>query len=110
MAYDEEVANRVREVLADEDVVAVERQMFGGMAFMVRGHMTIGIIGNELMVRVGKEAQEDALSRPHAREMDFTGKPMAGYVYVGAEGFEDDVDLRSWVRRGLDFTATLPAK
>lgn len=110
MAYDEEVANRVREALADADVIAIEKQMFGGMAFMVRGHMTIGINGDELMVRVGKDAHENAVSQPYAREMDFTGRPMRGYVYVGTDGFARDADLRAWVRRGLDFTGTLPPK
>lgn len=110
MAYDEDVAYRVREALADADVDPVERKMFGGLAFMVRGHMTVGIIGDELMVRVGKDGHEDAIAQPHAREMDFTGKPMTGMVYVGSPGFAEDADLRSWVRRGLDFTGSLPPK
>lgn len=82
MAYNVEVANRVREALADADVEPLERQMFGGLAFMVHGHMTVGIVGDDLMVRVGKEAHGDALALPHTRPMDFTGKPMTSMVYV----------------------------
>lgn len=110
MAYDEDVAMRVREALADAEVDAVERKMFGGLAFMVHGHMTVGILGDELMVRVGKDAHGAALALPHARTMDFTGKPSAGMVYVGGDGFADDADLRAWVQRGLAFTSTLPPK
>lgn len=110
MAYDEDVAYRVREALADADVDPVEREMFGGLAFMVRGHMTVGVIGDDLIVRVGKEGHEDALAQPHAREMDFTGKPMTGMVYVAPAGIADDGALRAWVRRGLDFTGSLPPK
>lgn len=110
MAYSEDVANRVREVLADAGVDAVEKRMFGGLAFMLRGHMTVGIVGDDLMVRVGSDAHGDALAQPHAREMDFTGRPMTGLVFVGTEGFAEDADLRAWVRRGLDFTGTLPPK
>lgn len=110
MAYDEDVAYRVRAALADAGVDPVERQMFGGLAFMVGGHMTVGVIGDDLMVRVGADGHEDALAQPHAREMDFTGKPMTGMVYVAPAGIADDEDLRSWVRRGLDFTGSLPPK
>lgn len=110
MAYDEDVANRVRAELATADVFALEKKMFGGLAFMVGGHMTVGIIGDELMVRVGKNAHEDAVSQPNAREMDFTGRPMTGYVYVEPAGFASDAELRAWVRRGLDYTRSLPPK
>lgn len=110
MAYDEDVAHRVRAALAAADVDPVEREMFGGLAFMVRGHMTVGIIGDRLMVRVGREGHDDALDRPHTREMDFTGRPMTGLVYVEPEGLADDEDLAAWVRRGLDHTGSLEPK
>jgi len=109
MPYDDGVAQRVREALIDQSDV-VEKKMFGGLAFMVRGHMCCGIVGAELMVRVGPEGYESALSQPHARKMDFTGKPMKGFVYVAAAGFEDDGDLQSWVDRGLRFVTSLPPK
>ena len=110
MAYDENLADRVRATLGEMDVEPVERKMFGGLAFMVRGHMTVGVLGDDLMVRVGKDAYEDALAWAGARPMDFTGTPMTGMVYVGPEGTGDDGDLRGWVQRGLDFTSTLPPK
>lgn len=110
MAYDEDVAHRVRAAFADAGVTPVERAMFGGLAFMVGGHMTVGVLGDGIVVRVGADAYEDALGRPHAREMDFTGRPMRGMVSVGAGGFADESGLRAWVRRGLDFTGALPPK
>lgn len=110
VAYDEELANRVREALSDPDVDPVERQMFGGLAFMVDGHMTVGVIGDQLMVRVGREAHDDALAEPHVREMDFTGKPMTGMVYVAPGGLADDEDLAAWVGRALDHTRSLPPR
>jgi len=108
VAYDEGLAERVRELLAMRVDVS-ERAMFGGLAFMVGGHMACGITGDDLMVRVGKERYDDALRQPHAREMDFTGRPMTGYVYVDAAGTADDA-LRDWVERGVAFVATLPAR
>ena len=110
MAYDEDIADRLRHALAAAGVFPTERRMFGGIAFMVRGHMTVGVIGDELMVRVGKDAHEAALEQPHTRPMDFTGKPMAGMVYVERAGFTDDASLAAWVQRGLDFTGSLAPK
>jgi TfoX/Sxy family transcriptional regulator of competence genes len=109
MAYDEGVAERLREALGDEQGI-VEKKMFGGIAFMDRGNMVCGVVGEELMVRVGPEGYEDALARAHARPMDFTGRALKGMVYVGTEGFECDEDLDAWVARGTGFTKTLPAK
>ncbi len=109
VAYDMELADRVRDALASADADVVERSMFGGLAFMVRGHMTVGVLGGDLLVRVGPDAYEDALTRPAARPMDFTGKPMTGMVFVAAASL-DDATLQGWVRRGLEFTAPLPAK
>lgn len=110
MAFDEDLAHRIRAVMADLDVQSTELQMFGGLAYMVRGHMTVGIMGDDLLVRVGKEGHDDALAQPHTREFDFTGRPMSSMVTVTAPGLASDDDLATWVRRGLDFTATLPAK
>ena len=109
MAYDEGLAQRVREALSDQSAV-IEKKMFGGLAFMVDGHMCCGVTRETLMVRVGPDAYEAALARPHARPMDFTGRPLKGMVYVDREGHEEDEDLQSWVERGLAFTNTLPAK
>ena len=109
MAYDEGLAQRIRETLQDRDD-AVEKKMFGGLCFMVRGHMSCGVMKDEIMVRVGKDAYEDALSQPHAREMDFTGRALKGMVYVAAEGFDSDVDLAAWVGRGTANAESLPPK
>jgi hypothetical protein len=108
MAIDEGLAARIREALGTARIT--ERKMFGGIAFMSRGHMFVGIAKAALMVRVGPEAYATSLKRPHAREMDFTGRPMKGYVFVDPPGFEADADLAYWVDAGLSFVATLPAK
>ncbi len=109
MAYDEGVAQRLREALSDEDDV-VEKKMFGGIAFMHRGNMCCGVVGDELMVRVGADAYDTALREPHARPMDFTGRPMRGMLYVGTDGFESDEVLGAWLQRAMAFTKTLPPK
>lgn len=109
MAYDEGLAERIRDVLSDRHDV-VEKKMFGGLCFMVSGHMTIGVSGDELMVRVGKEHYDEAMAQPHAREMDFTGRSLKGFVYVGTDGFANDGDLAGWVGRGLRNTEALPPK
>jgi TfoX/Sxy family transcriptional regulator of competence genes len=109
MAFDEAVAGRVREALAGAPDV-VEKKMFGGIAFMVRGNMCCGVIGDRLMVRVGPDGYEAALSRPHARAMDFTGRPMKGMAYVEPEGFASAADLKAWVARAMEFALSLPAK
>jgi TfoX/Sxy family transcriptional regulator of competence genes len=109
MAYDEGLAQRVREALEDQPGVA-EKKMFGGLAFMVSGHMACGIVKDELMVRVGAAQHEQALARPGARPMDFSGKPMAGMVFVAPEGLESDAELTDWVDRGLTHARSLPRK
>jgi TfoX/Sxy family transcriptional regulator of competence genes len=109
MAFDEGLAERIREALDGERGIS-EKKMFGGIAFLLRGKMFVGIVKNDLMVRVGPEAYEDALKKPFARPMDFTGKPMAGYVYVAPKGTTDDDVLEGWVRQGLKFASTLTDK
>ncbi|MEX1254523.1 MAG: TfoX/Sxy family protein [Dehalococcoidia bacterium] len=109
MAYDEKLADRVRKALGPDGGLT-ERKMFGGIAFMLRGNMCCGIVKDELMVRVGPDAFDDALRQPHARPMDFTGRPMKGMVYVSAAGLRTAPALRKWVQRGVDFASTLPAK
>ena len=114
MAYDEGLAERIRESVGQRDDLdsdeVVEKKMFGGLAFMIRGHMTVGINGDELMVRLGPDAYAEALRRPHAREMDFTGRALKGFVYVGTDGTAADDDLSEWIGSGVDFVKTLPPK
>lgn len=109
MAYDEGLAHRIREVLAEQPGLT-EKKMFGGIAFMVHGNMAVGVSGEEMMVRVGPKKYEEALSEPHVRVFDMTGRPMKGWVMVSAEGYEADVELEDWVQRGVDFALTLPQK
>ena len=107
MAYDEALATRVRTVLAVRNDV-IEKKMFGGLTFMVGGHMCCGLVGSDLMVRVGLEAYEGALSRPHARPMDFTGRTLKGMVYVRPPGIETEQQLVSWVDQAVAFVLNLP--
>ena len=109
MAYDEKLADRIRAIVGKDQRVT-EKRMFGGVAWMIDGNMFVGIAKGELMVRVGPVAHEDALSQPHARIMDFTGKPMRGYVFVAPAGFASDDSLNAWIARATDFTGTLPPK
>ncbi len=109
MAYDAGVAQRVREAMQDIAGV-VERKMFGGLAFMVYGNMCVGVVREELMVRVGPEQYEYVLNLPYARKMDFTGKPLKGFIYVAAPGFSSDTDLIKWIETGYAFVRTLPKK
>ena len=109
MAYDEGLAERLRELFPENAGIA-EKKMFGGLCLLSRGHMFVGIVGEALMARVGPDAYEKALRRPHARPMDFTGRPMKGYVFVDPPGYEDDRDLKRWVDESLKFVATLPDK
>ena len=99
MAYDEQLANRVRRAL-DGRKEFTERKMFGGLAFLYNGRMCCGIVGNDLMVRVPVDEFDAALRRRHVRPMDFTGKPLKGFVYVSAPGFSTAASLRAWLTRG----------
>ncbi len=109
MPYDEQLVGRVRGVLAKKRTVA-ERKMFGGLTFMLRGNMACGVENDRLMVRVGPDAYDDALGQPHAQMMNFTGRPMKGFVFVEPAGLKSDKDLEAWVQRGVDFAMSLPAK
>lgn len=104
MAYDESLAHRVRVVLGQRDDV-VEKKMFGGLAFMVGEHMACGVLGRDLIVRVGPDAGDDALAQAHVRPFDFTGRPSRGMVYVEPEGVARDDDLRRWIAKGLAFVS-----
>ncbi len=104
MAYDTALADRIRRTLARRKGVT-EKAMFGGLAFLLDGKMFVGIVKDELMVRVGPEHHEEAIAQPHARTMDFTGRPMKGYVFVAPAGLRGDEALAGWVERGRAFVA-----
>jgi TfoX/Sxy family transcriptional regulator of competence genes len=109
MAYDEALADRVRAILRSRDDVS-ERKMFGGLAFMVGGHMACGVLGLDLIVRIRPDDHDEALAQPGARLWDFTGRPTRGMVYVGPDGIASDPDLDRWVAKGLAFVATKAPK
>ena len=109
MAFDENLAERLR-LLFQGKYKVTEKKMFGGLAFMVNGHMCCGIVATDLVVRTGPDAFERALQRPHTRPMDFTGRPMKGFVYVARSGYLSDRDLKAWTQLGLDFVLSQPPK
>ena len=109
MAFDEELADRVRNLLAPRPEIS-ERKMFGGIAFMVAGNMACGVLGEDLIVRLGEDESEKALAEDGVRPFDFTGKPMKNIVYVSPERTTDDAGLADWVETGADFAASLPPK
>jgi TfoX/Sxy family transcriptional regulator of competence genes len=109
VAFDEGLAERIRDVLVKTPRIT-ERRMFGGVAFLADGHMFVGIVGDVLMARVGPENYAAALKRKHVRQMDFTGKPMKGYVYVDPAGIAGDEQLEEWVMQCRTFVRTLPPK
>ncbi|NUS07520.1 MAG: TfoX/Sxy family protein [Nonomuraea sp.] len=109
MAYDEGLAERVRErVRADPGIS--EKRMFGGIAFLYRGNMAVGVTGDDLMVRVGPDATDAALARPGARLFDMTGRPMRGWVVVAGSAVAEDEALGEWIDEGHAFAAGLPPK
>ena len=109
MAFDEALAERIRGILAGRATVH-EQKMFGGIAFMDRGHMVVGITRDELMVRVGADGMERFIGEPGARLMRMGERTMSGMLGVTPEGTATDDQLRTWIERSLAFTDTLPAK
>ena len=109
MSYDEGLAERLRDYFQDRSDVEVKK-MFGGLCFMVSNHMCCGIVGDSLMARVGPDNYEACLRKKYAREMNFTGKPMKGMIYVSPEGIENDLDFESWIGICESFVKSLPPK
>ena len=103
MAYDEMFADRVKKIFHAKRVRFEEKKMFGGLCFMVKNKMCVGVQKDTLMARIDPEIHSDALSRKGCREMIFTGRPMKGFVYVDPEGTEKDKDLEAWIQLALDF-------
>jgi TfoX/Sxy family transcriptional regulator of competence genes len=110
MAYDEDLANRIRELLAGEEAIT-EKKMFGGLAFLLNGNMAVSASGQGgLLVRVDPADTDAALARPHAARMEMGGRTMDGWIRVAPEGVKTKGDLASWVERGVAYARSLPAK
>src|SRR5687768_16913726 len=109
MAFDERLADRIREALAPKKGVE-EKKLFGCACFLLDGNVLVGVWKQSLIARVGPDGYEDALLEPHVRDFDITGKPMKGWVVVGPEAVKDDDQLTGWVERGTKFVKTLPKK
>src|SRR5215813_1847079 len=109
MAFDEKLADRVRKLLGSQDGLA-EKRMFGGLAFLVNGNMSVGIHGDELIVRVPPETTDAALRDPGVRLFDITGRPMKGWLLVGGDAIKKPASLAKWIRRGAEYASSLPKK
>ena len=109
MAYDEGLAQRVREVM-EAHPMTDEKKMFGGVGFMIDGNIACGVLNDELIVRVGPLDYQAALDQRHTREFDITGRAMKGWIMVQADGYESDEALEIWVEKGVAFALTLPPK
>jgi TfoX/Sxy family transcriptional regulator of competence genes len=109
MAYDEQLAARVRSILQDDPGLD-EKKMFGGIAFLINGNMACGVHTDNLIVRLDREDYDEALARPGAAEFDLTGNVMRGWVLVEPSALDDDADFERWVRQGLEFAQSLPPK
>lgn len=109
MAYDEDLAARIRDELAPVADIT-EKKMFGGISFLLSGNMAVGVIGDEMCVRVGPEEFDELLDEPGARIFDFSGRPMKGWLMVGDAGQDDGAAFVRWIGRGVEFAGSLPPK
>jgi len=109
MAYNAGLADDIRAHIGNRTDLT-EKEMFGGIAFMVGGNMAVGVSGDDLMVRVGKETYDDALTETGVREFDMSGRPMRGWVLVSDAGYSTEADLESWIDRGVSYAESLPPK
>ena len=106
MAYDEKLADRVRKMLGRRKGIT-EKKMFGGLSFLLNGKMCCGVLKGILVVRVDPQESDLLLKQPHIWPMDFTGRPMKGFLYVSADGCKTDQQLLEWVDRSIDFVSSL---
>ena len=109
MAYDTVLAQRIKGQIGDHPGFS-EKEMFGGIGFMLHGNMACGVNKENLIVRVGPAAYVDALEQPHTGVFDFTGRPMNGWIVVSPAGSAEGEDLQRWVQMGVDFASSLPIK
>jgi len=109
MAFDENLATRIRAALARKKNIE-EKKMFGGLGFLLKGNLLVGVWKNSMIVRLGPEACEDARLEEHVGAFDITGKPMKGWLMVAADGVADESSVKAWVQRALQYVSKLPAK
>lgn len=107
MAYNEYLEERISTILVHKKIFFEKKKMFGGLTFMVKGKMCVGIVKDDLMARVGPKLMEEALSKNGCRDMDFTGRPMKGYVFVNQDGIDTEEDLDYYINASLDFNTEL---
>jgi hypothetical protein len=103
MAYNEFLADRIRQVLIEKNIAFIEKAMMGGLTFMVKDKMCVGIIKDDLMARIDPGIYEKSLAKKGCREMDFTKRPMKGFVLVDPDGTDMDDDLEAWIQLALDY-------
>ena len=109
MAFNEQLADRTREILASNPTLT-EKRMFGGVCFLLGGNMVCGVSKDDLMLRMDAKRADELVERPHARPMDFTGRPMKGYLFVGSEGLKTEKQLREWLAPAVEYVQSLPPK
>lgn len=109
MAYNEKLAERMREILKNRSDV-LEKKLFGGIGFMVNGNMACGVNKQDLILRLSESESENAMQQPHVRIFDMTGRPMKGWVLISADGYKSDTALRNWIEQGMEFAKSLPPK
>jgi hypothetical protein len=109
MAYNQDLAQRIRDILGETSGL-IEKQMFGGIGFMIQGNMACGVNKDDLIIRVGSDQYDNALTEAHTRVFDMTGRPMRGWIVVTVKGYEASSDLKDWVERGVSFAKSLPPK
>ncbi len=109
MAYSRDLADEIRNHIGDHPGLN-EKEMFGGIAFLIGGNMAVGVTGDELMVRVGKDAHDETVVLPGARVFDLSSRPMKGWLVIGADGISSRDDLEAWIERGVRFAESLPSK
>ena len=108
MVSNEQLNDKIRALIKHRKLS--EKKMFGGMAFLLNGNMCFGTLKDDLIIRVGLERYKEALAMPHARPMDFTGRPIKGFVYVDQKGWSKDATLKKWLDMGIDYASSLPKK
>jgi hypothetical protein len=109
MAFDENLAQRIRQELGRKNGVE-EQKTFGGLCFMLNGHMLVGVWNDAMIVRLGVEQEEDALLEPHVKKLDIKRKPMKGWIKVGKDGVQEVEQVNAWIQRAVKFVGNLPPK